>query len=267
MLNIIVFILGTLLYYYLKPPPTLGEGGGLTAAPRMYSMLGLYFVCTLILQYACNIYAVKARCGGDIADNIGAVLAYTIFPWVLVFGISIVAALSFPEFKRVFSDVVGYFAVYSKADKLFSEMMVNGDVDRSSLSADQKKEYEAVSELILQICGNPGILVNQIVPSNFTKYWTMLQPLMKDQYKVPGAAQTALKQRLLDLVVRRNNVGEFVWYMYTGVLVVSLVQLKLSQKKCNTNVNVMESKYQAYLDTQEKANKKTELAKSTVYTV
>ena len=38
------------------------------------------------------------------------------------------------------------------------------------------------ADAILKICGNTGILINQITPDNFIEYMKMLQPLMKDEY-------------------------------------------------------------------------------------
>ena len=65
----------------------------------------------------------------------------------------------------------------------------------------------------------------------------------------------------------RDNVGESMWYIYTGILVISLVQLKISSKKCNTSVDTMEKNYQTYVDNQKQATEKRELAESTTYKI
>jgi hypothetical protein len=269
MLNSFLFIIGTLLYYYVKHEPTKEVHD---INPNPYTNLGIYFLLTLIVQYLCNVYAIKQKCGGALADNLGGVFAITIIPWVFIFGLMIVAILSFPGFKSVFADVVGYLYVSSGATKVITELLVNRNINDSleNMDREKKREYEDVSDLILKICGNTGVLINQIVPGNFNQYWEMLQPLMKTRYKGSGSTSfetLELKQQLKTLVATRDNVGEFIWYLYTGILVVSLVQLKLSTKKCSTDLKTMESNYQTFLEAQKETNDKKELAESTTYTL
>ena len=267
MLNLSLFIIGTLLYYYTKQSPTKE-----TPNINPYTNLGIYCFLTLIVQYLCNVYAIKQKCGGILADNIGGVVAITLIPWIFIFGLMVVAVLSFPGFKSVFADVVGYLWVSSSATKIITELLVNRNINESleTMDGEKKREYEDVSDLILKICGNTGVLINQIVPENFNQYWDMLQPLMKTRYK--GDSSTSLetiklKQELHNLVIQRDNVGEFMWYLYTGILVTSLVQLNLSTKKCSTSLKTMESNYQTFLESQKKTNDKKELAESTTYTL
>jgi hypothetical protein len=271
MWNVIVFILGTVLYYIGKPASIMVDGNSETI-PISYSTLVFYFIATLVLQYACNVVALKQKCGGNITDNIGSIFIYTIFPWVFIFGLVIIALLSFPGLKSAFSDVIGYFYVSSAASTLLTELMRNRDIDNQldAMTSDKKREYEDASDLILKICGNPGILINQIVPSNFNQYWKMLRPLMKSKYQTDELVSEEtkkIKQDLFNLVMSRDNVGEFVWYLYTGLLVVSLVQLKLGSKKCNKNIEDMELDYQTYVDAQTKVQEEKALAESTVYVV
>lgn len=88
----------------------------------------------------------------------------------------------------------------------------------------------AANDLILKICGNSGILINQMLPSNFDSYWNTLSSLFKNQYK--GSGGDALKQKLFDLVVTRDNVGESMWFIYTGILVSSIVQFQIASSSC-----------------------------------
>jgi hypothetical protein len=86
------------------------------------------------------------------------------------------------------------------------------------------------NELIMKICGNSGILINQMLPSNFESYWNTLSSLFVDKYK--GSKSNGLKNELFDLVVTRDNIGESMWFMYTGFLVSSIVQFQIASYSC-----------------------------------
>lgn len=89
---------------------------------------------------------------------------------------------------------------------------------------------EKANDLIMKICGNASVLINQMLPSNFDNYWNTLQPLFKPSYR--GAGGNELKEKLFNLVVTRDNVGESMWYIYTGILVSSIVQFQIASSNC-----------------------------------
>ena len=269
MLNFIVFLLGTILYYFIKPqrPWKVDETYDMKDE---YTKLGLFVVVTVVTQLICNVYARKQQCGGNLSENLGVVIVYTIIPWLLLFGVVILLLLSFPSLKSVFSNVIGYFYISSSANKLFTDLLTNRDIsgDLDQMPLDKKQSYERASDLIMSICGNPGILINQIVPETFNDYWNVLTPLMKTQYQSNTSPEALkIKQEMYDLVVSRDITGEAMWFLYTGILVISLVQLKISTKRCSSSVSTMEKRYQEYTENQEKVAEKRELAESTTYKI
>ena len=58
-----------------------------------------------------------------------------------------------------------------------------------------------------------------------------------------------------------------MWYVYTGLLLTSIVQLKITTRGCSSNPKTMEQNYQKFLDTQEEVTKQKEQATSTTYTI
>ena len=76
-----------------------------------------------------------------------------------------------------------------------------------------------------------------------------------------------MKNELFELVVSRDNVGESMWYMYTGILLTSLVQLKITTRGCVNNAQTMEKNYQQFLDSEEKSKQQKDLSTSTTYTI
>ena len=89
---------------------------------------------------------------------------------------------------------------------------------------------------------------------------------MKDRYKQPGAGDD-IKKELFEIVVSRDNVGEAMWYMYTGLLLTSLVQLKITSRGCVNNPQTMEQNYQKFLAAEQEAKQQQELSTSTTYTI
>jgi hypothetical protein len=89
----------------------------------------------------------------------------------------------------------------------------------------------SANDLIMKICGNSGILINQMSPTNFESYWNTLSSLFKDKYK-NSSAGNVLKQQLFELVVTRDNIGESMWFAYTGFLVTSIVQFQMASSSC-----------------------------------
>lgn len=290
--NVITFILTTIFYYMaLKPMLTYDILSGDSATYQEYSKnnyiyLGIYLLMVMIIQFAVNVSVISSSCGGNVTDNLGAAGFLTFIPWMLIFGVLIIILLVFPGFKSVFSDVIGYFYVSTQANKIITELLVNREVkdileetpkaSSSSPSSqnqigggdEEKKKLEDAADAIVKICGNTSILINQIVPENFNDYWDILKPLMKDKYKDDTSKATiAKKTELFDIVVTRDNIGEAMWYIYTGLLLTSIVQLKISTRGCKSSPETMEKNYQEFLSKEEEAKAKKAEADNTVYTL
>ena len=68
---------------------------------------------------------------------------------------------------------------------------------------------------------------------------------------------------LFELVVTRDNVGEALWYIYTGLLLTAIVQLKITTRGCVSNPKTMEANYQKFLEEEKKAKEEKEKAQQT----
>ena len=271
--NMLVFLIITLVYYLKKPSISLDDVSDPTKmetyASSAYKFLGLYFLMVVAFQWAMNVGVIASACGGNVSENIGAAGLYTVIPWTLIFGIVIITIVVFPGFKSAFADVFGYYYVSSSANTLLTELLVDKDVDQSIDKGDaaNKKGLQDAADMIVKICGNMSILINQIVPTNFDSYWDILDPLMKPKYQHNSVAALPLKKELFDLVVTRDSVGETMWYVYTGVLLSLIVQMKLATRTCSISPATMEKNYQTYLDEEEKKNAEIQRATATTYTI
>ena len=223
-----------------------------------YTFLAIYFFAVIIIQCIVNMNVISEKCGGSVTDNIGYAGMITIVPWTLIFGILMVILTIYPGFKSAFADVIGYYWVSSSANKLITELLVDRDVEHElseSMKQTNKDELERAADTIIKICGNSAVLINQMTPHNFQHFWEILNPLKKKQYRKGSSNYNeaeSIKKRdeLFELVVTKDNIGEAMWYLYTGILVTSVVQLKITTRGCANNVKTMEANYQKFKDDQ-----------------
>jgi len=276
-LNIVTFLLTTLFYYLAIKPSFTYE---MSSDPQKhkayisnsYMYLAIYFLLVVVIQFMVNASIISTTCGGSVTENMGAAGVFTFLPWTLLFGVLIVILTVYPGFKSAFSDVVGYFWVSGSANKIITDLLINPDIQKkmdgdTAATPEQKEAMQGAADAIIKICGNTAILINQIVPSNFDSYWNILKPLMKEKYQTENEETKKMKNDLFELVVTRDHVGESMWYMYTGLLLTSIVQLKITTRGCVNNPKTMEQNYQKFLDAEKEAQAQKELATSTTYTI
>ena len=276
-LNIVTFLLTTLFYYLaIKPSYTYEISIDPTKQKEYksssYMYLAIYLLLVMVIQFMVNSSIISSTCGGSVTENMGAAGVLTFLPWTLIFGVLIVILTVYPGFKSAFSDVIGYFWVSSSANKVITELLVDPKIQKkmnedSTSTPEQKEAMMTAADTIIKICGNTSVLINQIVPSNFQSYWNILTPLLKPKYQTESPETEKIRNELFEIVVTRDNVGESMWYMYTGLLLTSLVQLKITTRGCVSNPKTMEANYQKFKDAEQKAKDQKELATSTTYTI
>ena len=272
--SLLFFIIITIIYFIFpsigKPHLTLdilqNETNKNDFDNKLMKSLAFYLGAVVITQLMLNIGYLMTKCGGSLDKNIGAAAIFTFIPWVLIFGIMLLVLMMFPGFKGAFADVIGYFVVAGGANDIFGSILIGTDLNdmiEKSENNEKKKELTQAAEAIIKICGNKSILINQINTDNFLQIWDILSPLM-----TPGSYEnTTIKQELLDLVVLKDNIGEAFWYVYTAILISSIVYYNLATRGCVKSVDQMKSDHEAYIQSQEEAKKQEELNNSITYTV
>jgi len=267
LLSLLFFIITTIGYFLaLKPKLTLDQ-----LAPDCYNdyknsifpKLALYLLIICLTQFLLNTAYLTNKCGGEVKNNIGPAALYTFFPWLIIFGIIIAILIIFPGFKSAFSDVIGYFAIAGSAKTLFANIMLDADLNAKIKQVDPTKQAEITSaaDTLVKMLGNKSILINQITPDNFLGSWELLKPLMKDI--ITGQVEIDYKAKLLDLVVLKDNIGEAFWYVYTAILISSVVYYNLASRGCVKSAAQIKAGYDKYQEDQaakeaeEKANTAT----------
>ena len=305
-LNIFTFLLTTLFYYMILKPPldykTVSDGELYkNYTTSNYVSLAVYLLLVMVVQFIVNSSIIAQKCGGSISENMGAAGIFTFIPWTLIFGVTIIILVIYPGFKSAFSDVIGYYWISNQANDLLIELLVQQNVEDSLAKgttndpaspaspaspaapaspasegvlvggknpSDNKQAIREVADLILKLCGNTSILINQMTPRNFEPYWSLLTPLKKPKYQNDTATETqTLKKQLFDLTVTRDNIGEILWYIYTGLLLTSIVQLKITTRGCATNPKIMEENYAKFQQQEAAIQAQNATTTGTTYTV
>jgi hypothetical protein len=267
---------------------------------RNYVCLAIYLLLVMVIQFIVNASIITQKCGGSISENMGFAGMLTFIPWTLIFGVMIIILVIYPGFKSAFSDVIGYYWVANEANNLLVELLVqenvedalakgvpdaaptaattNTPVNQGTLvggtqkGGDDKQAIREVTDLILKICGNTSILINQMTPRNFIQYWSLLNPLKKKELQTnkngtESARATQIRDTLFKLVVTRDNIGEILWYIYTGLLLTSIVQLKITTKGCAMNPKTMEENYAKFQEQEAAIQQQNAVTTATTYTV
>ena len=271
-ISLILFAISTLLYFlFLKPKLSVAELQTANGFTDYYSAstktLMIYVAIVVGSQLFLNFFYLLSKCGGSPGQNIGAAIGYTFVPYLFIFGVLVAVLVIFPGFKSAFSNVIGYFFIASSANTLLNGLLVNSELGSVSEGMDQgtKDQLEQSAELIMKICGNASLLINQINPENFMNVWNdMLSPLIKKS--ITGDVLKEKQSELLHLVVLKDNIGEACWYMYAGVLVSSIVAYNLATRGCVKTVDQIKQEHDAYIAHQEKTIDEAKLTAQTVYT-
>jgi len=275
LLSLAIFSIITFMYFsFIKPELKLNilnnEQLFSDYNSSIYSNLGIYLILVLVTQLGLNINYLATKCGGSMSTNLFVAILFTFIPWVLIFGALIAVLIMFPGFKSAFSDVIGYYVVYSSANDIFSKILIDGSInDAMKNSTEQsKEEMQTAAELIMKMVGNKSVLINELNPENFIKLWNTLKPLMVSKYKNDTDDDTIkIKQELLDLVVLKDNIGEGLWYIYTGILVSSIVYYNLSSRGCVKDVATLKKEQEEYVKKQEEIEAQQAKINGTKYTM
>jgi hypothetical protein len=246
-LNYIVFIITTILYYSIKSSPDATDTNTVSGEEQVqssnYTLLFIYFLTIIISQFFINSYILSETCGNNFTNNLKDSAYYTILPWTLIFGMVIIVLIAYPDIKSAFSDVYGYYYVAGSTNNILVDLLDNNTT---------KDQNPAKFDLIQKIYANKSLLVNQIFPSNFNNYWEQIKNLFKPDLTNVDAK----KEELRKLVYTRDSIGEGMWYIYTGILICSLVQLKLSSVSCNSDQETLEANYKKFKSQQAISNPK-----------
>jgi hypothetical protein len=214
----------------------------------------LCYVITIIVgHYLINMNIVTAICK---SSNWRLAFIVTVVPWVMMFSIIMIVLEMYPGWKAPFSNTFGYALVkFTGAKKLMSEIFPPGE-DHS-----RDEDAKSVKESLAYIYSDQSILINEVTNENFENFWKETAALRSVKSK--GVDEASLKHRFKKLVKLKEIVGEYVWYILTGSLVIAVGYNYLVTVTCSPTTEDIKKEERAYESTAEKQKSEEESNSST----
>ena len=207
----------------------------------------IFFLVLLIGEYFINLAMSKDVCG---FDQTKTALWATVLPWFLVLGALKAALVVFPGWLSPFSNTFGYIFVSAMTDlkDVFNNILTpqfdlapkpagdgggggggkqtggggGGGGGNSNDSADIPKDDVAnkrdIGRALEQIYTDQSILLNELNLDNLDRFWDSF----KESKLLRASAQVEDLDKIRKFLRLKDIVGEFVWLVLCGLLVVSI---------------------------------------------
>jgi hypothetical protein len=203
----------------------------------------LFFI--IISSFFINLDLTKQMCG---TPQFITTINNTIIPWVLIFTIIIMMIKLFPGWLSPFSNTFGYIVTLVMGIK---------DVFNDLLDPDPKNSTNSIfiKEALNKIVTDKSIIINEITVENFENFWKNMSHLFRKN--IDNISEKKLE--LFNLVRVKTIVSEVIWYILTGMLIVSISFNNIVGNNCSKNLQDMKKKrieYEIARDSERKEKEK-----------
>ena len=259
--SLVLFSLWTLIYFlgkyyavdrYLPLNKTIDSVGSLP------NILLLGYLCLVIVsQIIINVKNTGDLCNGQ--PQWTAAIMYTLLPIFFIF-ITLIALLKiFPGWKSPFSNTIGYLVVsLMGVGKSFGALNPCFDDEGNPIKCSQSKIIQKFTE-------DNSLIINEITPENFFSYFEELakNKLIKEDYEtVKDISGKSAFHEIWKYISIKNNIAEGLWYILTGMLVISTTYNTILDIKCYYSSSQIENQMNSFAEKQkeekeEKGEEKT----------
>lgn len=213
-----------------------------------FTSLFIYILLILIGNYFINLNISTIICGGD--PQFYETFLITVIPWTLIFILLIILLVMFPGWLSPFSNTIGYFFANMMGLNDLMNSILKPTAELKSGTVPKPGSPEALLQYNLtQIYGDKALLINEITEENFITFWERLKnggllniPFINKMKK----ENIYLQNQLFNLVVVKNTVAQYIWFVLTGLLVTSIGYNYLVTNGCNANIDQLENTHNAY---------------------
>jgi hypothetical protein len=264
----IIFFLvlfGGYAYYKYKKNGVLS--GGITF---------LFFLVLIIGEYFINLAMSKDICGFDQEKT---ALIATVLPWFIVLGALKAALVVFPGWLTPFSNTFGYMFVSAATDlkDVFGSILTpqfdlappkdgggggggqkgggdstGGLQDSADVPEDSVKNKQDIGRALEQIYTDQAILLNELSLDNLDRFWDSF----KESKLIRPSAKVEDLEKIRKFLILKSIVGEFIWLVLCGMLVVSISYNYLLNMGCTFTPEQQKIRAQVLKEAQDAAKKK-----------
>jgi hypothetical protein len=244
----------------------------------------LFFLVLITGEYFINLGMSKDICGFDQEKT---ALIATLLPWFLVLGVLKAALIVFPGWITPFSNTFGYIFVSNVTDlkDVFNNILTpqfdlapgaqkgenigqtggSGGVlqDIADIPADEIKNKRDIGRALEQIYTDQSILLNELTLDNLDRFWDSF----KESRLIRVSAKVDDLEKIRSFLMMKTIVGEFVWLVLCGMLVVSISYNYLLNIGCSFTPEQQKIRAQILKEKQEDAKKKADAEKNKVLTI
>jgi len=248
----------------------------------------LFFLVLITGEYFINLAMSKDICGFDQEKT---ALIATVLPWFLVLGVLKAALVVFPGWLSPFSNTFGYIFVSAATDlndvfnniltpqfDLAPESQKNPSVmsgggaggdssgslqDSADIPADEIKNKRDIGRALEQIYTDQSILLNELNLDNLDRFWDSF----KESRLIRPSAKVEDLEKIRTFLIMKSIVGEFIWLVLCGLLVVSISYNYILNMGCSFTPEQQKIRAQVLKEKQEDAKKKADAEKNKVLTI
>ena len=247
----------------------------------------LFFLVLIIGEYFINLAMSKDICGFDQEKT--ALLA-TVLPWFIVLGVLKAALIVFPGWLSPFSNTFGYIfvSVITDMKDVFNSILTpqfdlapasqktasggqtggagdstGGLQDSADIPADEIKNKRDIGRALEQIYTDQSILLNELNLDNLDRFWDSF----KESRLIRPSAKIEDLEKIRTFLIMKSVIGEFVWLLLCGMLVVSISYNYILNMGCSFTPEQQKIRAQVLKEKQEDAKKTADAEKNKVLTV
>ena len=245
----------------------------------------LFFLVLIIGEYFINLAMSKDICGFDQEKT---ALVATVLPWFIVLGVLKAALIVFPGWLTPFSNTFGYMFVSAVTDlkDVFNNILTpqfdlapdaqkgapqkgggggsdGGLQDSADIPKDDVKNKRDIGRALEQIYTDQSIILNELGLDNLDRFWDSF----KESRLIRPSAKVEDLEKIRKFLMMKTIVGEFVWLVLCGLLVVSISYNYLLNMGCSFTPEQQKIRAQVLKEKQEAAKKLEEAEKNKVMTV
>jgi hypothetical protein len=247
----------------------------------------LFFLVLIIGEYFINLAMSKDICGFDQEKT---ALIATVLPWFIVLGVLKAALIVFPGWLSPFSNTFGYIFVSIVTDMkdVFNSILTpqfdlapasqktasggqtggagdstGGLQDSADIPTDEIKNKRDIGRALEQIYTDQSILLNELNLDNLDRFWDSF----KESRLIRPSAKIEDLEKIRTFLIMKSVVGEFVWLLLCGMLVVSISYNYILNMGCSFTPEQQKIRAQVLKEKQEDAKKKADAEKNKVLTV
>ena len=247
----------------------------------------LFFLVLIIGEYFINLAMSKDICGFDQEKT---ALIATVLPWFIILGVLKAALVVFPGWLTPFSNTFGYIFVSAATDMkdVFNSILTpqfdltpakapgastgqtgggadstGGLQNSADIPADEIKNKRDIGRALEQIYTDQSILLNELNLDNLDRFWDSF----KESRLIRPSAKLEDLEKIRTFLIMKSGVGEFVWLVLCGMLVVSISYNYLLNIGCSFTPEQQKIRAQVLKEKQEDAKKVEDVQKNKVVTI